>query len=311
MILNNINDGLAKLGHSIRLSEVHQTGKGNLVVTAAPDVSAEQLDTVKTALSSILAPFSNQPVSVYRDVKWSKLLLHNVWTGKSDKEPPHSSEDIHRELIAHNPAYRELTITQKPSWVKNPAELKNRSSICFAFEDPDGKICNQFMHSHKVLYLFGDRSPIRCWLKAKELRCVETGCGKMKQNPATGANKTEMISGKLKQSTTALDSQPSFPSLPPKPPNIPTQSAATSNRLSGAAVEVASAPIEKALDQTNRKGQKVKTSINAQMQPQPKDVDMIIDKENADDDEDYITEEEYVEGYSGLSRRGGNFYNTY
>jgi len=232
MILNNLNDGLAKLGHSVLLSEVHQTGKGNLVVTAAPDVSAEQLDTVKTALVSIMAPFSDHPVSVYRDVKWSKLMLHNVWTGKSDHEPAHSSEEIHRELIAHNPAYRELTITQKPSWVKNPVELKNRSSVCFAFEDPDGKIGHQFMRSDKVLYLFGDRSPIRCWLKAKELRRADTlGRGKMKRDPATGANKTDIPSGKLKSSTTALDSQPSLPNLPPKPTNFPTQPLATSKKL--------------------------------------------------------------------------------
>jgi hypothetical protein len=281
-----------------------------VVVTAAPSVSAEQLDSIKSALVSIVAQSSDRPVSVYRDVKWSKLLLHNVWTGKSDREPAHSSEEIHRELTVHNPVYRELTVMQKPSWVKDPAELKNRSSVCFAFEDPDGKICNQFMHSNKVLYLFGDRCPIRCWLKAKELRRADTlGRGKMKQNPASGANKTVIPSGKVKQSTTALDSYPPPDPLPPKPPNFPTNSSASPKKLSRSNAEVAEDCLMKALERADRKGQNVKMSRNAQLSPQHEDIDMTIDVEDSDDDEDYITEEEFVEGYPGSSKRG-NYYRT-
>ena len=145
--------------------------KRNLAISAAPDISAEQLASVRTALAVIVAPFSKHLVSVYSDVKWMKPLLHNVWTGKSSFDMAHSPESIHQELLAHDPIYRELSITQKPSWVKNPEDFtSDQSSVCFAFKDPDGKIGHQFLCSHKVLYLFGDRSPIKSWLKSKELQ---------------------------------------------------------------------------------------------------------------------------------------------
>ena len=69
--------------------------KKNLVVTAAPNISAEQLASVKMALAAIEAPFSKHLVTVYPDVKWMKLLLHNVWTGKSSFNVAHSPESIH------------------------------------------------------------------------------------------------------------------------------------------------------------------------------------------------------------------------
>ena len=94
-ILKDLNDGLEKLGHAVRLSEVYHTMKENLVITAALDVSVEQLASVTTAIATIVAPFSQHPVSVYQDVKWSKLLFHNVWTGRTDLELAHSSNEIH------------------------------------------------------------------------------------------------------------------------------------------------------------------------------------------------------------------------
>jgi hypothetical protein len=53
-ILKDLNDGLEKLSHMVWLSKVHWTTKGNLIITAAPDVSAEQLALVTTALTTIV-----------------------------------------------------------------------------------------------------------------------------------------------------------------------------------------------------------------------------------------------------------------
>ena len=90
-----------KLGHTTQLSKVHLTNKGNLVITTAPNISADQLASIKTALASIVAVFLKNPVSVYLDIKWSKLLIHNVWTGKYTYDVAHSPDAIQQELIAH------------------------------------------------------------------------------------------------------------------------------------------------------------------------------------------------------------------
>jgi hypothetical protein len=94
-ILRDLNKGLEKLGHMVRLSEVHQPTKGNLIITPVPDVSAEQLASVSMALVTVVAPFSKHPVMVYQDIKWSKLLLHNVQTSQTDRHPAFSPDDIH------------------------------------------------------------------------------------------------------------------------------------------------------------------------------------------------------------------------
>ena len=62
----------------------------------------------ETVPCPLIAPL----VSVYLDVKWLKLLLHNVWTGKSSFDVAHSPETIHQELLAHNPVYREVSMMQ-------------------------------------------------------------------------------------------------------------------------------------------------------------------------------------------------------
>jgi hypothetical protein len=63
-ILEDLNDGLAKLCHTVKLSEVHRTTKGNLVVTAAPEVSAEQLTKVTTTLATIMAVLRASRISL-------------------------------------------------------------------------------------------------------------------------------------------------------------------------------------------------------------------------------------------------------
>jgi hypothetical protein len=127
-----------------------------------------------------MAPFSEHLVMVYQDVKLLKLLFHNVCTSQTDKHPAYSPNDIHQELIANNPVY--LTITQKSSWVKNPANfISDQFSVSFAFEDPDGKITVAILHSHKALYLFGDRSPMKGLQNAKELCHAENGKGQQQE----------------------------------------------------------------------------------------------------------------------------------
>src|SRR5882672_10675804 len=52
------------------------------------------------------------------NVKWSKILINGVPTGKSQSREPYNPDECHQALLENNPAYVSLTIMQKPSWVK-------------------------------------------------------------------------------------------------------------------------------------------------------------------------------------------------
>ena len=116
-LVRKFNECLENLGHKVKLSEVHRTPKGNLVVTGAPDTSDEALWAATPAMKNIASSGTLHPVMVYHDVKWSKVILHSVYTGKNGQSEPFSPDDCHSELLAHNPLYCELRITQWPSWI--------------------------------------------------------------------------------------------------------------------------------------------------------------------------------------------------
>jgi hypothetical protein len=202
-LVRKFNERLESLGHKVKLSAVHRTPKGNLVVTGAPDTSDEALWAATPAMQNIANSGTLRPVTVYRDVKWSKVILHSVYTGKSGQNQPFSPDDCHSELQAHNPLYRELRITQRPSWIRTPSELENhsRSSLVLAFEDPDGKTLSKVLRQ-KVFYLFGERSPIRGWKKKKPTPRTPSHDA---ITPATGAN------------TTACPTQSDKPASTPQP----------------------------------------------------------------------------------------------
>ena len=109
---------------------------------------------------------------------------------------------------------------------------------------------------------------------------------------------TELVpTGKLKPSTTAPPPHPSFPTLPPKPSNIPLKPALTSKKPPGPASEVAADQLGNNLDKTAQKGRNMSTSHKSSNTSQVPDVEMNIIEEEVDNDDDYITEEEYVKGH--------------
>jgi hypothetical protein len=65
-------------------------------------------------------------------------------------------KQCHDTLSRHNPAYRELRITQLPSWVRKPDSYgpNSVSSLAFAFEDPDGQKLRSFLNAGPF-YAFG------------------------------------------------------------------------------------------------------------------------------------------------------------
>ncbi|KAI0250930.1 hypothetical protein BJV78DRAFT_1282840 [Lactifluus subvellereus] len=60
--------------------------------------------------------------------------------------------------------YASLTITQKPSWVRDPATYQNgaSSSLSMSFEDPDSTDA-QTLLCQCTLYAFGHVITVKCW----------------------------------------------------------------------------------------------------------------------------------------------------
>jgi hypothetical protein len=162
---------------AVWISAVKWTAKGNIVLTAAHTVMQQQLnfasDFIKRTAGDIITkhqPHSTLPEPLIRaTTKWSKILLNGVPTGVTNRRDVYTPEECHRALLANNPQYAQLTITQKPSWVKSPSSYSpsSSSSLVFAFEDPDGTMKPIILNS-KHVYLYGTRVTIRNWKTAKQ-----------------------------------------------------------------------------------------------------------------------------------------------
>jgi hypothetical protein len=109
----------------IKISATRYTKKGNLVLTAHHTTSQSQLnDSAQDIIQSVkkcyikanisLTPPGNF-ITTRANVKWSKILINSVSVGKHPDRGPWTPEECHRALIAHNPSYAALKVTQKPS----------------------------------------------------------------------------------------------------------------------------------------------------------------------------------------------------
>jgi hypothetical protein len=162
---------------AVQISAVRWTAKGNIVLMAAHTVTQQQLNFasafIKRGAGDAIKKY--QPHSILPEpliratTKWSKILLNGVPTGVTDRRDAYTPEECHRALLADNPQYAQLTITQKPSWVKTPSSYSpsSSSSLVFAFEDPDGSKKPIVLNS-KHVYLYGTRATIRSWKTAKQ-----------------------------------------------------------------------------------------------------------------------------------------------
>jgi hypothetical protein len=155
--------------------------KGNLVLTAHHATSQSQLNDAAQDIklyvkqcydeANITITPLNATVTPQANVKWSKILINSVPVGKRTDHGPWTPEECHHTLIAHNPSYAALKVTQKPSWVCPPSSLKEntRSSLVVTFEDPDGSVQRSLL-SNKQLYLLGTRAKVsRCISKITKI----------------------------------------------------------------------------------------------------------------------------------------------
>ena len=127
----DLNNMLQDSGYEdVKLSASRYTKKGNLVLMAHQHVMQSQLNaatpTIHTLVLQVYKAAEIDTTNIQlpparANVKWSKILINSVPVGT--REQPHTPEECHRSLVAHNPAYASLKVTQKPSWVRPPFTL--------------------------------------------------------------------------------------------------------------------------------------------------------------------------------------------
>ncbi|KAH9024334.1 hypothetical protein EDB84DRAFT_1440712 [Lactarius hengduanensis] len=171
-VVSHLNAVLASEGHLATLSAARWTAKNNLVVTAGPDTTAHHLTSASHLISDCLATFlsadqSPLPVQTRDNCKWARLLINGIPTGATPTRGPYSPSELHAALLADNPAYRGLRLTQPPSWVRAPASYTpgSVSSLVLTFEDPSGDSLRSLL-ADRTLFAFGHSGELRRW-KAK------------------------------------------------------------------------------------------------------------------------------------------------
>ncbi|KAH9033609.1 hypothetical protein EDB85DRAFT_2227530 [Lactarius pseudohatsudake] len=160
-IVGHLNAVLASEDHQVTLSAARWMAKNNLVVTAGPDTTAHHLTSASHLISDCLATFlsANQsplPVQTRENCKWARLLVNGIPTGVSLTRGPYSPSELHAALLADNPAYRGLRLTQPPSWVRAPSTYTpgSLSSLVLTFEDPSGDSLRLLL-AERSLFAFG------------------------------------------------------------------------------------------------------------------------------------------------------------
>jgi hypothetical protein len=148
------------------------TAKGNLVIWGGANTMASQIaaalphfaKALQASLSAMATSAPQSPPTIHNNIKWSKLCINAVPTGKTDTLEACSPEQVHTALASENPAYATLTIMQLPSWVRNPASYAqgSSSSLSFAFEDPDGSNAQHLLRL-RTMYAFGHVITVKRW----------------------------------------------------------------------------------------------------------------------------------------------------
>ncbi|KAH9043908.1 hypothetical protein EDB85DRAFT_1885414 [Lactarius pseudohatsudake] len=168
-IIGHLNAILATEAHQVTLSAARWTAKNNLVVTAGPDTTAHHLTAASHLISDCLATFfssdqSPLPVQARENCKWARLLINGIPTGASPTQGPFSPSELYAALLANNPAYRGLRLTQPPSWVRAPASYRpsSVSSLVLTFEDPLGDSLRSLL-AGRSLFAFGHAGELKRW----------------------------------------------------------------------------------------------------------------------------------------------------
>ncbi|KAH9018304.1 hypothetical protein EDB84DRAFT_1566504 [Lactarius hengduanensis] len=150
-LCSSVNSALTASQHEqVHISAARWTARDNLILMGGPNTMAHQL---QLAIPTICQHFSE------------KLLGSHDPTPPPHQTKPKMVENSHQQpLIAENPTYAALTVTQRPSWVRSPTSysVNTLSSLVVVFKDLDGSLARGLMAS-KTLFIFGHCATLRKW----------------------------------------------------------------------------------------------------------------------------------------------------
>jgi len=232
-----LNSKLLTTQHALlRIAAAKWTAKGNLVLTASHNNTQLQLNLAGALLKKYVTDiFDNAPI-VRANVKWSKILINGVPTGAGEDRGPHTPGQCHEALLAENPTYATLNVTQKPSWVRTPSSYapNSTSSLTVSFEDPDGAKLKELL-AVKCFFIFGTAATTKCWNTnphTKPAKAAQDKAQPKPPHPIGNMNDEEDIESSvptIAQTNTLFDSpfkNPGPPSFDPpfKNPGPPSSS---------------------------------------------------------------------------------------
>ena len=184
------------------VSAIRWTSKGNLVFWGGNTTTANQLNStlpiLAEALQTSFSVLTSIPLALaptlHPNIKWSKLCFNAVPTGKTAFKGAYSPDEAHKALTAENPAYASLTVTQKPSWVRDPSSYSEGtiSSLAVSFKDPDGS-STQALLCHRTLYAFRHVITVKCWKQTPPKKTQATRKTAPTTQPTTAARINPLI----------------------------------------------------------------------------------------------------------------------
>ena len=188
--INNILTAHEDSKH-LKVVSTKWNGNGNCVVFTRADQTAAELEKFKDRFVHLIT--GGRQSIVREDKKWIKIQANGIRTGAFDRIPGiYSSETIHAELCANNPAYANLQFVGPPRWMRIPEELHAQAYSSIVFAVLDEEKARFLLREIKSLAAFGrnaflrkyaDRPPViqckNCWgfehvsttCNAKKPRC--------------------------------------------------------------------------------------------------------------------------------------------
>lgn len=136
-----INDRLQKKkgAEQLRVVNVKWNVNGNCIISLRANQSAVSLIPHVESFADIIA--GNKEYHARADQPWYKIQLNGVWTAKNDGERYDDEnnfylptpEELHQELHDNNSDYAQMTILQKPRWIKPAQELSAKLYLLIVF----------------------------------------------------------------------------------------------------------------------------------------------------------------------------------
>jgi hypothetical protein len=182
IISSRINNKLSMIPSAKGLSILgsHWNASGNCVLTFPPQTSTKLIEDHFPAIKSAMGLNENQVIS--RDTPWSKLTLRAVYARDTPSSNVYSDDDLLHALM-NNPVMSKIKIIQAPRWVRRPEDIEGfKSSISFAFKDPDGQLIKLLLKTQ--LFMFGSPVQAKRWEDKPRLRQC-TRCWKLGHFEAT------------------------------------------------------------------------------------------------------------------------------